>query len=814
MSAGFRLAALELEYSRIVREHLGLTFSVLGKRALVEELRPKTDPLAIDASMSEVQEMRQFLRGDEHPPFSGLDDIGVILRNAEIEGSTMYVEQGAQVLRVIKSMRMLREFFARRSKDAVALWRSAVHLFDDKLIEMHFASVFDDNGNVKDSASQELSRIRREIIHTAELLRTRLNAILRRLSEDDALQEELITQRDGRFVVPVKVEYKRKVPGLIHSVSQTGQTVFIEPTETLDLNNEMRSLEFAEQREIDRILRGLMDLLRESVPALTRSLAAAGHLEADYAKARYAEKYDCAVPRTTQQVKNRKRRVYLAGARHPLLLQKMGRAKTVPLEIELDEDRRVLILTGPNAGGKTVLLKTLGLLTMMAQAGIPIPANDDAELVIVDGVYVEIGDSQSIADDLSTFSSHVTALASILKHVTSESLVLLDEIGGGTAPEEGGAIAESILESLVRIRTFAVATTHYGRLAAFAESTQGTLNGSMEFDRAKLTPTFRFRSGVPGSSHAFEIAERFGLSKNVIDRARDLRGTGSTRFEELLASLEELQKEARERKGEADRELGKARILRSEFERKRDESEEIRRTIKSKAAQEAEEILKRANSFIEKAVRDAKEIASRSGGKSTSEEDHQLKEARLNQEIERKKLLESIKTTEKEEARKAAPPAKPITVGAKVRLRSNPDRIGEVLALRDGEAEVQIGIMKLRIAVDQLDLVAGSTAREEDRKRQTVNREVSVATKYLGEQFDTRIDLRGQYGDDAIIQVEKYLADAAAHGRDRVEIIHGIGTGALGRRISQHLKNHPLVLSYRYGEPQEGGSGVTIVEIK
>jgi DNA mismatch repair protein MutS2 len=813
----FRYAARELEFEKIFLAHCRTCSTPLGKQALVKELRPKLDPVAIDRSLQEVRELRTFLAGGENPGFGGLADIGNTLRKLEIAGSTMYVEEGARVLQTLKGMRALREYFARRAKDAPTLWKAAVQLYDDRMLEMHFDQVFDDAGKVKDSASTELHRIRREILQTADILRAKLSSILRKLADDDFVQEDIITQREGRFVLPVKVEHKRRVPGFIHSVSQSGQTVFVEPSETLELNNELRSLEFAEQREIDRILRSLAELIRDAIPALRSSLAAAGHLEAVSAKASYALRMGCNDVVVDEQVKGRKRSVSLKDARHPILLEKLGREKTVPLSLELDEDRRTLVLTGPNAGGKTVLIKTVGLLALMAQAGIPIPAAPDGRLPMMDGVYVEIGDMQSIADDLSTFSSHVKSLAAILSNVTRESLVLLDEIGGGTAPEEGGAIGESILEHLTRIGAVTIATTHYGRLAAFAEVTPGATNGSMEFSGETLTPTFRFRMGVPGSSHAFDIAERYGLKHGLVNRARELRGDEGARIDELVNSLEILQRDARDRKAEAERELGAARITRVDFERKRNEIEDIRKTAKGKATAEAEEILKRANTFVERAVREAKEAAVNEARAKTPVaaslqgaplED--LRSLRMRQEQERKKLMAEV-----EAARPVQTPPSTekleMAVGANVKLKSNPGQVGSVLSMKGNEVEIEIGSLRMRTKKDQLEVVSVAEAKD---KKKAASREISQATKFLSGQAETRIDLRGEYGDDAVMKVDRFLADAIAHSLARVEIIHGIGTGALGRRISQHLKGHEFVQSYRFGEPQEGGGGVTIVELK
>ncbi len=797
----FRHAARELEMDKICIAHLQLAHTAPGKTALVRELLPKSDALTIDRSLTEIREMRRYLIAGEAPRFSGLTDIAPALRKVEIEGSTLLIEEGFRLLGAMKAMRAMREFFSRRHDEAPLLWKTAVNLFDDKVLELHFDTVFDDTGKIRDSASPELSRIRREMVRTAEILRNRLMAIVRRLSDDEFVRDEIITQREGRFVVPIKVEHKRRVPGFIHSVSQTGQTVFIEPSETLELNNELRSLEFAEQREIDRILRLLADRLRSSIPELRGSLHAAAHLDAVHAKAAYALRIVAEDVVLDPQSTKRDRTFMLTNARHPLLIEKIGRDKTVPLTIQLDEESCTIVLTGPNAGGKTVLLKTIGILSLMAHAGLPISVGPDCHLPMMDGIFVEIGDSQSIADDLSTFSSHVRSLVEILSDVTRSSLVLLDEIGGGTAPEEGGALAQSILEHLTRIGCFTIATTHYGRLAAYAESSSGVTNGSMEFDRETLAPTFRFRAGVPGSSHAFDIAERFGMGHNLVQHARELIGEEGSRLEDLTASLDALQQEARIRKTEAERELGAARAARMEFERKRDEADEIRRTAKKRASEEAEEILKRANQFVERAVREAKEAVAK-----PAEASDNLRVMRLRQEQERKQLLQELSVPEASSVIEGE-----IAQGSNVRLKSNPGQVGKVLSIKGNDVEIEIGALKMRAKRDQLEFVSKADAKT---KKNFGKGQVSTATKYLAETAERRIDLRGQYGDDGVMMVDRFLADASAHGLERVEIIHGHGTGALSRRITQHLRGHELVKSYRYGEPQEGGAGVTIVELK
>lgn len=807
VAISFRNAAQKLDLAEIVSSHLRLANTTIGKAALVNELVPSTSVPVITTSLAEIDELHTFLGANEHPPFAGIHDIRGLLHKIEIEGSTIYEDEGLPLLETFRGMRLLRDFFAKHAKQSPTLWRTAVHLFDDRMLEMALDSIFEASGTIKDSASPELRSIRREIITTSERLRTKLAALMKRYSDDALLQEELITQREGRFVVPVKAEHKRHVAGMIHSASQTGQTIYIEPAETIDLNNELRSLEFDEKREIDKILRQLTDRMRDAVPKLFQSLNAAAHLDAVYVKTRYAIKIGAASPNVKSFSRPEEMQLLLRAARHPFLIEKIGLKETVPFDIALDHSTRTLVLTGPNAGGKTVLLKSIGIIALMAQCGLPVPALSDAVIPVMEHIGVDIGDAQSIADDLSTFSSHINSLKKILDETNEYSLILLDEIGSGTAPEEGGALAESILEYLTRQGCFTVATTHYGRLAAFAETYEDATNGSMEFSEKDLQPTYRFRIGVPGSSHAFDIAERYKLPKRITTHARELVGARTSRLDELISSLNTKEQELAEKRMQIDRELGKSRIERMEYERKAMELTMQKKKLLADASAEAERLVADANLFIERAVREAREAAQaelRSPGKEPEPKLAQVRARQrkeleeLSERIEQRKI-ESIKTPAREELK--------LEVGAKVRLVTNPEQSGDVITLKGKDAEVVFGSMTMKVKTDKLEVISEPGARKEDR----------VQSRFGGfyeQPVERRIDLRGLYGDEGVMKVEKYIADAAAKNLDHVEIIHGHGTGALGRRIQDSLRSNPFVRSFRYGEPGEGGAGVTIVELK
>jgi DNA mismatch repair protein MutS2 len=798
----FQAAAEKLELDLVLEAHLKQTSTPLGKLALAKELIPTLDRQKIITSLTEIDELRVLIALGDMPSFSGVSDIRTILHKVELEGSTIYHDEGLPLVQTLKALRLLRDFFAKRTKQTPTIWKSAIHLFEDRIVELAFEAVFDENGNVRDNASSQLHSIRREIVATSERLRTKLALLMKKYNEDDLLQEQIITLREGRTVIPVKAENKRRVSGMIHSVSQTGQTIYIEPTETIDLNNEMRSLEFAEQREIDRILRELTDRLRESVKPLLYSLEVVGHLEAIYAKARYANSIFATTPTLVQQHSPSELKLDLKEARHPFLIAKLGKDKTIPFTISLDDAKHTLVLTGPNAGGKTVLLKTTGLLLLLVHSGLPISAAEGSVIPSIDGLYVDIGDSQSIADDLSTFSSHIRSLKNILQQTNEYSVVLLDEIGSGTAPEEGGALAESILEHLTKFAGFTIATTHYGRLAAFAEAVEGAINGSMEFDQASLTPTYKFRPGVPGSSHAFEIAERYELPKKIISRAKELAGGKSNRLEDLINSLAAKEQDMEVRRAESEKELGKARFERLEYERQRDEISAERKKILSQTSRQAEELLSKANSLIEKAIREAREAAA-----PVQQANVDLAELRTKQKQDLKKLTEEIEEQTGAVIVKEQPNLE-VKVGAKVKLLSNPGQSGEVLVINGKDAEVLFGTMKMKMKLSLLEVVSNAEARKEERKQPT------KTGSYYDEMFKPKIDLRGKYGDEGVIEVEKFLYDANARGLTKIEILHGTGTGALGRRIHDYLRSSPIVATFRFGERHEGGMGVTLVELK
>jgi DNA mismatch repair protein MutS2 len=586
------------------------------------------------------------------------------------------------------------------------------------------------------------------------------------------------------MVIPVKVEHKHRVPGFIHSASSSGATVFIEPAETLELNNEIRSLQFLEQREMERILRALTAQVGTQRDTLLLSLDLLADLDCLQARARYSLECLGMEPEVGESGP-----LILEQARHPLLLGLHGRAATVPLDVSLGEHASTLVISGPNAGGKSVALKCVGMLVAMAQAGLHIPASPGSRIRIVRSMFVDIGDDQSIESDLSTFSSHLRNLKEIAEQADEHTLVLIDEIGTGTDPAEGGAIAAALLELLTRRGALTVATTHHSALKVFAHETPGVVNGAMEFDRTTLQPTYRFRPGVPGSSYALEMAARLGFPPALMEKARSVLGSEQSRLEQLLVELEAATQEHRAAMDGLRREQSRVDTLISSYEEKmRTVGREVR-DIKQRAAEEARLLLGRVNAEIEQSVREIRESAADAAV---------VKEARQRVDSVRKAVAAQEEAFPSEDSKPGSPPS----VGSTVRLAGG-EEAGEVLEISGDSAVVVFGSLKIRVPVANLYL---TSPRRAARLHETPLPETpSTAERDL--------DLRGMTGDEAMPLIDKFIDSAILAGLHRVDIIHGKGTGALRKKVTQYLSHHPRVKSFRLGEWNEGGTGATVVEL-
>ncbi|WP_397546151.1 endonuclease MutS2 [Rhodothermus marinus] len=782
----------------VVREALkAQTRSPLGAEA-VAQLRPLRDLEAVRAELARVEELQQALRFDDPVPLENLIDLRPWLVQAAPEGSRLEGEALEAVRRVLMTVRLLARYFRERRSKYPALAVLAERLTPLPELEQRLAAVVDEDGQVRDDASPELRRLRRQLALQRQRLREALLEALREAIRQGYATEDQPTIRNGRMVIPVRAEARRKVPGFVHDTSASGQTVYIEPASCLDLNNAVRELELAELREIDRILREATGWLRPHLPALKASLEVLGHFDLLQAKARLAELMDAHVPEVAADGV-----IELKRARNPVLVLHFRRLQettgevreVVPLDLTLGRTFHTLIITGPNAGGKTVAMKTVGLLVLMLACGLPIPADPASHVSLFDQLLIDIGDEQSVEADLSTFSAHMTHMAYMLARADARTLILIDEAGTGTDPDEGAALAQAILEELMRRGARTIATTHHGALKVFAYETEGVENGSMQFDQATLSPTYRFQLGVPGSSYAFEIARRMGIPEPVLARAQALVGRQQVALEALVRTLEARNQELEARLAALTEEQARLEQLRREYEARRAQLEAETEAIRQRALEEAEQLLKEANARIERTIRE-------------------IKEAQAEREATRaaREALERFRRRLHEQRRRARPkppaaeePRPTLAVGDQVVLDEG-GTPAEVLALEDDEALIAVGSLKMRVPVSRLRRLNRAARRAQTR--------TTTGATLPALQARTRIDVRGYRVDEALQAVERLIDEAVAGGVCEVEVLHGKGTGALRQAIRTYLQSRPEVERFEDAPWEQGGPGVTRIWLK
>ncbi|SEN78187.1 endonuclease MutS2 [Paenibacillus sp. OV219] len=778
-----------LDYAKIVNKLEQHAATSLGKAA-VQALQPNSDLEMVKHSLAITDESYKADRLKGSAPFGGVVDIKPSLLRSKI-GGTLNPGELLEIAETVRGSRRVKRHVEQLHDDhSVPLLAAMVEqLTEHKALEDAIFFCIDDQAEVMDSASAELANIRRELRSGESRVREKLEGMIRSSSVQKMLQDAIITIRNDRYVIPVKQEYRSNFGGIVHDQSGSGATLFIEPEAIVVMNNKLRELRLAEEREIEKILQKLTALTAEYADELMLDMDVLGQLDFAFAKARLAHTMGATLP-----LMNDRGFLKLRRGRHPLI----AREHVVPIDVELGNNYTAIIVTGPNTGGKTVSLKTIGLLSLMAMSGLFVPAEDGSQLCVFDAIYADIGDEQSIEQSLSTFSSHLTNIIRILSNMTPKSLVLLDELGAGTDPAEGSALAIAILEHMHKLGCRIIATTHYSELKAYAYNRKGVINASMEFDIATLSPTYRLLIGVPGRSNAFAIAERLGLTRTIIDHARGEVSEEDMRVESMIASLEENRIGA-----EAERNTAEALRKQLEAERTRHEAElqkfeEQRERLLAKAQDDAREVLLKARREAEDIIADLRKLAQEEGA---AVKDHKLIEAR-------RKLDEAMP-----EKRKAAgtkqKTAKPqqIENGDEVMVYSLNQR-GHVVELSGNDAFVQLGIMKMKVAVSDLELVKRAEANKAQPK-------ISASLKRTrDENVRSELDLRGSNLEEAMIEVDRFLDESFLAGFGQVFIIHGIGTGVLRTGISDFLRRHKHVKSYRLGRYGEGGAGVTVAELK
>lgn len=777
-----------LEFDKIKKQLTEFASSSLGEQAILE-LAPATDFQVVQKSQLETEEGAKIIRLRGSAPITGLTDVFAHLKRLEIGGDLNGLEiyQIGSNLRVSRQMKNFMTDLLEMGVELPLLGALSDELLVLKEVEEDIAISVDESGKILDTASEALSTIRRTLRRTEDRVREKLESYLRDRNASKMLSDAVITIRNDRYVIPVKQEYKGHYGGIVHDQSASGQTLFIEPQSVVDLNNERKALQAKEKQEIERILAEISASLAGWINEIHHNTFILGRYDFIFAKARFGKAMKAVTPHLSDAGI-----VHLIAARHPLL----DAANVVANDIYLGEDFTTIVITGPNTGGKTITLKTLGLLTLMAQSGLQIPALEDSTIAVFEHVFADIGDEQSIEQSLSTFSSHMTNIVSILEKVNHKSLILYDELGAGTDPQEGAALAIAILDASHEKGASVVATTHYPELKAYGYNRVHATNASVEFNVETLSPTYKLLIGVPGRSNAFDISRRLGLSENIITEARSLVDTESADLNDMISSLEEKRNLA-ETEYEEARELARGadallKDLQKEITNYYQQKDKLMEQAREKAA-----------NIVTKAEVEAEEII------------HELRTMQLNgaagikehELIDAKTRLGKAKPKTINKTIPQAPKQKPhvFQVGDNVRVLSLGQKGTLLNKISDKEWNVQIGIIKMKIKTTDLEYIQPETPKKQ-RIITSVHSSDSPAKSEL--------DLRGERYEDALQKVDKYLDEALLAGYPQVAIIHGKGTGALRTGVTEYLKNHRMVKSIRFGAAAEGGNGVTIVEFK
>ncbi len=774
-----------LEYNKIL-EMLEANALTDGGKELCRQLQPENDLKAVTHAQAETEEAVVLLSRLGGNPLTAFSNVNDALSLAE-KGAVLSPGRLLQVAEVLRAARNARAQLVTEQENTPLLTAEASQLRPNQNLERDITDAILSEEEIADHASALLLDIRRHIARANDRIREKLNSMAHGSAFSKYLQENIVTVRNGRYVLPVRAEYRSNVPGIVQDQSSTGATLFIEPLAVVELSNDIREWQAKEKQEIERILAALSAEVGQDADGISRNIAILTHLDFCFAKGILARQMRAVSPTLNDRGYLRFVRV-----RHPLI----DPDKVVPLSLELGETYTSLIITGPNTGGKTVTLKSIGLISLMAQAGLQVPAELGTEIAVFHNIFADIGDEQSIEQSLSTFSSHMTNIVTILSEMTDKDLVLFDELGAGTDPTEGAALAQSILHFLLERQIRTVATTHYSELKAYAMTTPNAENASMEFDVTSLRPTYRLSIGVPGKSNAFEISRRLGLSEELIENAKDLLSHESIRFEDVIASAEYHQQVA-ERERQLAEEARKETVrLRNEAEKLYRETEEKRRAANTKAKEEARRI-------VENARREAQEVLSEL---KRLKAENKAQAQQLNTKLEKTldNLSEGLKSAEPPLVRKNQRPlikgdiVQILTLNTKGTILKEADEKGEVL--------VQAGIIKCKLPVEQLVL--------EDTPAEKKKTQVHTHQDSKHSVVPLQVDVRGMTLEEAIETVDRYLDQVVMAGYHEVTIVHGKGTGILRAGIHQHLKKHRFIKSYRLGQYGEGEDGVTLVTLK
>ncbi|MFY9473042.1 MAG: endonuclease MutS2 [Tepidanaerobacteraceae bacterium] len=779
-----------LEYDKIKNILREYVISTLAEEKILE-MRPFDDIDLVKRLQQETSEGVALLKAGINLPLSGIRDIRNGLSLAKM-GAILSPGQLLEIASTLRTSRLVKALWREKKLEGINIIDDIVnclHSFQSLEEKIEKAIISEDE--IADDASPKLSSIRRQKRVLSQNIKNKLNEIISSPNYQKVLQEAIVTVRQDRYVVPVKQEFKGSIPGVIHDQSASGATLYIEPMAVVQMNNELRQLELEEDREIERILRDFSGKVQENHDPILDTLYNLAQLDFIMAKAGYSLDINGVEP-----IFNDRGYINISRGRHPLL-----KGHVVPLDVYLGDKFNILIITGPNTGGKTVALKTVGLFALMAQSGLHLPAGEGTELSVFKEVFADIGDEQSIEQSLSTFSSHMKNIKEIVDLASEECLVILDELGAGTDPTEGAALAMAILSYLYDKGSKVLASTHYSELKSFAFSKEGMENASMEFDVKTLSPTYKLTIGLPGKSNAFEIAARLGLREEVISLGKSLMADESLRMEDMLTHIEE-------EKSKAEEEREKLLAAKKEYEKKLAKLEEERKKIRLKQERIIEKAKETARLMLNKIQREAEEIIDNLKDAETADQASMRDKAVQRAREWLKKADEGLQDSKGSLVQKARTGhRRPLKAGQKVKI-AGLNQEGYILSIDDStkEAQVQVGIMKIYLPLASLIPV------EEEAAETEKNRFASIAMTKARE-ISTELDLRGLTVEEAFMKVDSYLDDAKLAGMKTVVLIHGKGTGALRRGINEMLKKRSDIKSFRLGNIDEGGSGVTVVEL-
>lgn len=780
-----------LEYSKIIELLSKKAVTDIGKEKC-DNLLPSFNIKMIDKKLKETSEAVSLSLRIGNPPLIKLADFKSIATKIRI-GAILSIKELLSTATILKNMREVKEYYKEHDFDNLFIISDYFEaLYSNLNVEKEIFRCIKSDEELDDRASSELYNIRRHIVDAENKIKDKLNSIIHGANSSKYLQDQVITFRNDRYVIPVKQEYKSEVSGLVHDSSASGSTIFIEPTAVFNINNEIKELKIKEAAEIERILALLTQMVDPISEIIENSIESLGDIDFAFAKAKLALDMEAYEPKI-----NDRHYINLKKAKHPLI----SKENVVPIDIWIGKDYKTLVITGPNTGGKTVSLKTVGLLTLMAQSGLHIPVAESSEIGIFENVYADIGDEQSIEQSLSTFSSHMKNVIDITNNITEKDLVLVDELGSGTDPVEGAAIAMAVLEHLKKSNCLTIATTHYSELKSYAMQTEDVENASCEFDVETLRPTYKLLIGVPGRSNAFAISKKLGLSETILQKANDFLTTESIKFEEILDDMELSRVKAKKQKETADKLLSEAQKERERIEKESKALEDKKHEILRKAKKEARDLLLEAEAEANDIIKELTNL-------------RKNKEKNVNKVAEeaRGKLKQSISEMQKDLTKpkiavKNVLNAKDVKIGMSVYVPSI-DNEATIVSLPDKKDKVMVqsGIIKLAVHISNLEKLP--------EKKNEVNVKINNMIKSKAKNITTEIKLLGMTVEEAITELEKYLDDAYLAGLKTVRVVHGKGSGALRKGVQEYLRNNPHVSSQRLGMYGEGDSGVTIVELK